>query len=110
MIPQRVPCFLSSQDTPLGDFLEYFVKIGLDLATIFAIKNILKHKKINRFLDLLITYSEYLFRSDFKKWCITSGRFPENLVKIGLDLAEIFMIKKILKPQKMFFKWGFRPL
>ena len=38
---------------------------------------------------------------------IPLGRFSKNFVKIWLDLAEIFMIKEILKAQKTFFKIGF---
>merc|ERR1711867_367537 len=82
---------LNHRRIPKGSFLQNFVKIGLDLA------EILRMRKLDRkmFICLFVCLFIYSLVFCFNHLRIPKGSFPQNFVKIGLDLAEILRISKL---------------
>ena len=77
--------------TPLGIYPQNLVKIPLDLAEILRIR---KFTGKCLFVCLFVCLIIYLFFC-FNHHRIPKGSFPQNFVKIGLDLAEILRISKL---------------
>ena len=74
--------------TPTGIYPENFLKIPLDLAEILRIRKLDWKMFICLFMclfvDLFVFYFNYLGTP--------TGAYPENVVKIGIDLADIYRI------------------
>ena len=86
-------CFyLNHLGSPTGIYPENFVKIPLDLAEILRIRK-LDWKMFICFLFVCLFI--YLFVFCFNHRRIPKGSFPQNFVKIGLDLDEILRISKL---------------
>ena len=83
--------FFNHLGTPKEIYPENFVKIPLDLAEILRIRKL----DLKMFICLFVCLFVYIFVSCFNHRKIPNGSFPQNFVKIGLDLAEIFRISKL---------------
>ena len=86
-------CFCFNQrQTPKGSFPQNFVKIRLDLAEILRIRKLDWKMFICLFVCLFV-YRIVCFWFIHRR--IPTGSFPQNFVKIWLDLAEIIRISKL---------------
>merc|ERR1712082_146162 len=85
--------YLNHLGTPTGIYPEDFVKIPLDLAEILRIRKL----DWKMFFCLFICLFVYIFVCFFffNHHRIPKGSFPQNFVKIRLDLAEILRISKL---------------
>ena len=77
--------------TPTGSCPENFMKIQLDLAEILRIRKL----DWKMFMCLFVCLFVYRFVFCFNHRRITTGSFPQNSLKIQLDLAEILRISKL---------------
>ena len=84
--------YLNLLGTPTGIYPENFVKIPLDLAEILRIRKLDWKMFICLFVCLFV-YIFVIFCFNHRR--IPKGSFPQNFVKIRLDLAEILRISKL---------------
>ena len=84
--------YINHLGTPTGNYPENFVKIRHDLAEILRITK-LDWKCL--FVCLVVCLFVDLFVFCFNHRNIPTGSFPQNIVKIQLDLAEILRISKL---------------
>ena len=78
--------------TPTGMYPENFVKIRLDLAEIYRI---LKNVYLFVYLFVCLFVDRFVFFFYLNYLETPTGIYPENFVKIPLDLTEILRIRKL---------------
>ena len=98
--------YLNHLGTPTGIYPKNVAKIGLDSAEIYRfLKNV--YLLVCLFVCLFVDLFVDLFVFYFNHLGTPTGIYPENFVKIRLDLAEIYSILQNVFLFVCFFLYGF---